>query len=258
MLKAAISGQQVRNSHALVVDGIGKAIVGGAYAQGSILPGDPELARLFEVSRTVLREAMKTLAAKGMLVAKARIGTRVTDRSTWNYFDSDVLRWHLENGVDRIFLGHLREMRMSFEPYAARLACQRANASDVARMYAQAQAMAEATSQEAFAIADLDFHMALLEASKNPFMYSVGALIEAALVTSFRLSSPFGEAQRQSNTASKHRFIAEAIEAQDAEVAAAAVVAVIEEGTRRLDSAISDREIPTDNGRSDKPAEHPS
>ncbi len=235
MLKAAISGQTPRNSHTMVVDGIGKAIVGGTYAQGTILPGDAELARLFSVSRTVLREAMKTLAAKGMVVAKARIGTRVTGRPTWNYFDSDVLRWHLENGADRDFLGHLREMRLSFEPYAARLACTRASPPDVARMHEQADAMAAATSQEAFALADLDFHMALLEASKNPFMYSVGTLIEAALVTSFRLSSPFGEASRQNATASKHRDIAAAIAGRDEDGAAAAVVAVIDEGRKRLD-----------------------
>ncbi|MCV0397153.1 MAG: FadR family transcriptional regulator [Rhizobiaceae bacterium] len=241
MLKAAISGQSARNSHALVVDGIGKAIVSGQHMQDAILPGDAELAARFGVSRTVLREAMKTLAAKGMVVARARIGTRVTPRSRWNHFDSDVLRWHLENGADRDFLRHLSEMRLSFEPYAAELACTHAEPADIARMYAQAEAMAGATSMEDFALADLDFHMALLEASKNPFMYSVGALIEAALVTSFRVSSPHGDSARQANTAAKHRRVVEAIDRSDARAAAEAVVMVILEGKERIEATLPTR-----------------
>ncbi|HEY4191636.1 MAG TPA: FadR/GntR family transcriptional regulator [Mesorhizobium sp.] len=234
MLKAAISGGRIRTSHAFVVDGIGKAIVSGEYGQGSILPGDAELEARFNVSRTVVREAMKTLAAKGMIVARARIGTRVTARSSWNYFDSDILRWHLENGADVDFLSHLAEMRLSFEPYAAQLACMRADPAHIARMHEQADAMTVATSMEAFALADLDFHMALLEASKNPFMYSVGALTEAALVTSFRVSSPHGDAARQAKAAGEHRRIVEAIEAKNQQEAADAVVWVILEGKERI------------------------
>ncbi|MFH1795843.1 MAG: FadR/GntR family transcriptional regulator [Pseudomonadota bacterium] len=234
MLKTAISGERARNSHALVVDALGKAIVGGEYPRGSTLPGDLELAARFGVSRTVLREAMKTLAAKGMIVAKARIGTRVTDKSTWNYFDSDILRWHLELGADSRFMAHLAEMRLAFEPYAARLACRHATPRDIEQMLTHADAMEKATSQEGFALADLAFHMALAEASKNPFMYSVGALVEAALVTSFRLSSPFGEAARQSMSAENHRRIALAIQLKDEAKAAAAVEVVIAEGRDRV------------------------
>lgn len=239
MLKAAISGQTIRNSHALVVDALGLAIVAGDYPPRSTLPGDLELAQRFEVSRTVLREAMKTLAAKGMIVARARIGTRVTERSTWNYFDADILRWHLDHGADAEFMRHLAEMRLAFEPYAARLACRNATAKDIEQMTVHADAMASATSQEGFALADLALHMALLEASKNPFMYSVGTLVEAALVTSFRLSSPFGEAKRQLASASAHRKIPEAIAARDEAAAAAAVEGVIREGRDRVGLKLS-------------------
>jgi len=238
VLRTAISGQAVRNSHALVVDGIGRAIVAGDFGEGVILPGDAELAGRFAVSRTVLREAMKTLAAKGMIVARARIGTRVTGRSTWNFFDADVLRWYLELGPDRAFLHNLSEMRLSFEPYAARLACSRATPQDIARMMAHAEAMAVTTQVDTFTVADLDFHIAVLEASKNPFMYSVGALIEAALVTSFRLSSPIGLPGGQQHTAAKHRRIAEAIAANQPDAAADAMVAVIEEGRVRLEAKL--------------------
>src|SRR5690606_8889637 len=140
MLKAAISGERARNSHALVVDVLGRAILNGDYPRGSTLPGDLQLAARFGVCRTVLREATKTLAAKGMIVAKARVGTRVTEKSTWNYFDSDVLRWHLDNGVDSRFMTHLAEMRLAFEPHAARLACRHATESDIEQMIAHADA----------------------------------------------------------------------------------------------------------------------
>lgn len=234
MLRTAISGGGARNSHALVVDEIGRSIVGGDFATGAILPGDAELAERFKVSRTVLREAMKTLAAKGLVVAKARIGTKVTERRLWNYFDADLLRWHLETGFDDRFLRHLTEMRLSFEPFAARLATLNAKPDDITRMYDAVQAMVEATSMEEFAYADLALHLAIIEATRNPFMYSVGTLIEAALVTSFKLSSPFGDLERQQVTSRRHRRIVEAIEAGDADAAARAVEVVIVEGRDRV------------------------
>lgn len=234
MLKSAISGRTVRNSHAHVVNELGKAIVGGTYPIGTVLPGDAELGERFGVSRTVVREAMKTLTAKGLVIPRARIGTRVTERTKWNLFDADVLTWHLDAGVDEAFLTHLSEVRLSFEPFAARLATRNATKADIDRMYACAEDMRLADSLEGFALADLSFHMALLDAAKNPFMYSVGSLIEAALVTSFRLSSPFGEPVRHMQSAIKHRRIAEAIEAGDADAAAKAVEAVIIEGKERV------------------------
>ncbi|QDL94411.1 FadR family transcriptional regulator (plasmid) [Paroceanicella profunda] len=227
LLKSAISGRALRNSHAHVVHEIGLAIVGGDYEVGSLLPNDAELAARFGVSRTVLREAMKTLAAKGMLVPRARIGTRVTERTAWNLFDAELLGWHFEAGVDRAFLSHLCDMRLSFEPSAARLAARRARPAQVARLFLLADRMAEAQSSEAFAMADLEFHMTVLEASANPFMLSVGSLIEAALVSVFRMSSPTRHVAGVAESAQAHRRIAQAIAEGDADAAARAMEGVI-------------------------------
>jgi DNA-binding FadR family transcriptional regulator len=234
LLRTAISNGAIRNSHALVVDEIGRSIITGAYPTGTLVPGDTELAERFAVSRTVLREAMKTLAAKGLVVAKARIGTRVTERKVWNFFDSDVLRWHLESGFDATFLSHLSDMRISFEPSAARLATRNATPDDILRMKECVKGMYEARSMEDFAYADLSLHMAMIDAARNPFMYSVASLIEAALVTSFKLSSPVGNAERQRLTSRRHETIVEAIEAGDADAAARATEIVIVEGRDRL------------------------
>ncbi|MBS9722163.1 FadR family transcriptional regulator [Tianweitania sp. BSSL-BM11] len=239
ILKSAISGSITRNSHARVVDELGKAIVGGIYSPGAVLPGDAELAERFDVSRTVLREAMKTLTAKGLVVPKARIGTRVTERSTWNLFDGDVLIWHLESGNDPEFISNLAEMRLSFEPFAANLAAKRANGAEIARLFACVEAMEKADAMDSFAVADLEFHLTLLEISKNPFMFSVGSLIEAALVTSFRLSSPNGEPRRQKATSDAHRTIVKAIAAGNGNEAATAMQAVIIDGRDRIAGQIT-------------------
>ncbi len=238
MLRTAITGNVTRNNHAFVVHEIGKAIVKGEYEVGSILPGDAELAERFDVSRTVLREAMKTLSAKGLIVARARIGTRVTEREKWNLFDADVLVWYFEAGVTSEFLEHLSEMRLSFEPFAARLAARRAERRDIDRLYALVDEMAAAGSKEEFALADLDFHLALLDASKNPFMYSVGNLIEAALVSAFKLSSPVEDVTQQASV-QDHRRIVESIEAGNADAAASAMEKVIIVGRDRVKGKIA-------------------
>ena len=230
MLKTAISGRIVRNSHAHVVNELGKAIVGGTYRSGDLLPGDIDLAGRFDVSRTVLREAMKTLSAKGMVTPKARVGTRVTEATRWNLFDSDVLIWHLENGVNERFVGHLSEMRLAFEPVAAKLAALNATPMDLEALADATDAMKLAATREEFAIADLNFHMAMLTASKNPFMMSVGSLIEAALLTSFRLSSPMGEPEKLKASTAAHQAIFTAIAARDPARAASGVEAVIGTG----------------------------
>ncbi|WP_201285385.1 FadR/GntR family transcriptional regulator [Chelativorans xinjiangense] len=227
LLETAISGRARRTSHSHVVNELGKAIIGGTYPVGSILPGDSELAARFHVSRTVLREAMKTLSAKGLIVARARIGTRVTERREWNLFDADVLTWHLERGVDRTFLVHLSEMRLSFEPYAAGLAAGRANPETAHRLLRLAGDMASAPSHEELILADLRFHLAVLQASENPFMYGVGTLIEAALVAAFGLSSPNVPSRELERIGASHKAIAEAIARGDAEAASKTMREVI-------------------------------
>lgn len=233
LLETAISGPSRRTSHSHVVNELGKAIVSGVYPEGSILPGDPELVERFHVSRTVLREAMKTLSAKGLIVARARIGTRVTERRQWNLFDADVLSWHLERGFDRAFIVHLSEMRQSFEPYAAALAAERATPETARRLLAMTGEMASAASHEDLIMADLRFHLAVLQASENPFMYGVGTLIEAALVSSFGLSSPDVPSREFEHIGTSHRDIAEAIAACEAEKAAEAMRGVIVTGRNR-------------------------
>ena len=234
-MESVISGRKSRTSHSQVVDELGKAIISGDYPVGATLPGDVELAQRFKVSRTVLREAMKTLAAKGLIIPRARIGTRVTPKTQWNLFDSDILSWHFHKGVDDEFLMHLSQIRLAFEPYAAGLAAENATEEDIAELYRLAEAMGDlGHTAETLAFADLQFHLAVAEASRNPFMRTVGSLIEAALVGVFKLSSPTTEEQRLIEVSTNHRLIVDAIVARDSERAASAMRKVIEVGRERV------------------------
>jgi DNA-binding FadR family transcriptional regulator len=243
LLQTVITGQRSRSNHAHIVDSLGLDIVSGTIPSGSTLPGDIELMARFGVSRTVLREALKTLAAKGLIVPRARIGTRVTSRESWSLFDADILNWHFEAGIDDAFLVHLSEIRLAFEPYAAGLAAERASAADVAHLERLALDMGkDGHSAESHAMADLKFHLAVAEASRNPFMRSVGNLIEAALVGVFNLSSPTADISEVHRASASHHRIVEAIRARDAAAARAAMEAVIITGVERVRLALRRRQ----------------
>jgi DNA-binding FadR family transcriptional regulator len=231
--------RRTRTSHAHVVDELGKAIVAGIYPVGSILPGDGELAQRFRVSRTVLRETMKTLAAKGMVVAKARVGTRVTEKNLWNMFDKEIIAWHFDNGVSEEFLLQLYDIRLAFEPFAAALVAERADGKDIQALRALALDMAGADhTADSLALADLRFHLAIAEASHNPFMRTLGGLIEAALVGMFRISTPPSE-NGFANIADTHMRIVDAIVAGDGHAASKAMRDVILEGRDHVREAFT-------------------
>ena len=223
--------EPVRSHTAHVLREIGMGIVSGRYPQNSILPGDVELMQHFGVSRTVLREAFKMLAGKGLIQAKARIGTRVRDKSQWNLFDPDVLIWHARSGFDADFLRYLGEMRLALEPQAAALAAERCSPLQLQHLLGWVEKMgaAGATAAE-FVDADLNFHLAVADAAGNPFLRSISTLIEVALVALFRISSPVDDPARHAGSIAAHRAIADAIARREPDKAREAMRAVIEEG----------------------------
>ncbi|MCB8839123.1 FadR/GntR family transcriptional regulator [Aurantimonas sp. VKM B-3413] len=235
LLQKAIDGPATRTSHAHVVSEIGREIVSGCMRAGSILPGDKELSARFGVSRTVLREAMKTLAAKSLIEPKARVGTRVLEPVRWNLLDADVLRWRVEAGLDDDFIRDLATMRLAFEPAAVALATERATPEDIARLREIAERLGDpGHSPISIANVDLEFHLAIADVSKNPFMRSITSLIEAALAISFKLSSPASDAASLAECSANHLAIVDAIEARDEAAARAAMAYVIDFGAGRV------------------------
>lgn len=226
------AGAAARGTQTGMAQALGSAILAGAYPVGGTLPNESDLMQRFGVSRTVVREVIKTLAAKGMVASKTKVGTRVLDSANWNMFDADMLTWRVEQGLDAGFLAHLFEIRLAIEPNAAALAAGRRDDTDIATLRGLVMRMAAADHDAvSFAAVDVDFHLAVTAASRNPFMRSIGAVIKTALMHSFQLVSPVDDAARR-QTAEAHGRIVEAIAAGDAEAAAATMVAVIRNGMR--------------------------
>lgn len=166
-----------------VARALGMDILRGKIEPGQTLPPEDEILRRYSISRTVLREALKTLAAKGLTVSKTRVGTIVRERQRWNFFDADVLAWRIDVGFDAKLLQSLREARLAVEPFAARLAAERATPADLDELADSIQRMWEAVGdRQLFARADLQFHRAVAAASGNFVLGSFSAVIETALV----------------------------------------------------------------------------
>jgi DNA-binding FadR family transcriptional regulator len=225
-----------------VVNDLGLGIVTGRLAEGSLLPGDQELLTKYRVSRTVLREALKTLSAKGLVQARARVGTRVQPRGAWNLFDPDVLVWHAEAGFRPEFLGHLAEIRMALEPEAAALAALRRTPANLDAINGWVERMAEPRiSPEDFVKADLGLHLAVADAAANPFFISISTLIEVVLVAMLTISSPADDPERLAESVEQHRRIAKAIADRDPDEARVAMRAVIDNG---VDAARRSKRMP--------------
>lgn len=230
-------GDGASSGHARIVRALGEDIVSGRFAPGEKLPAEPDLLLRFGVSRTSLREAIKTLTAKGLLVVKTRVGTKVAERVRWNLFDPEVLSWKVWTGMDADFRRHLAEVRRAVEPAAAELASLHRSDDDVAAMRQAIEAMrTETTSEYGFARADLSLHLAIGAASNNPMMRSVASVIETALLEAFTLSPPTRAPGLHRETVDAHERIVDRIQARDGPGAAAAMLAVIDAGYSRVEA----------------------
>ena len=170
-----------RNLHGQVVNEMGRRVVSGGYAAGALLPNEEQLCLELQVSRTALREAIKVLAAKGLLEPRPRIGTRVRPRDQWNLLDPDILAWRCATGADAEFLRHLSELREIIEPAAASLAATSRTPGQLAAIAAALQEMRDAPHIAQWIEADLAFHTAILRATNNPLLMPLAAIIGSAL-----------------------------------------------------------------------------
>lgn len=220
--------------HQRVVDELGRRIVGGAWEPGDALPVEDALAAEIGVSRGVLREAVKSLVAKGMLHVRPRTGTRVLPPEHWNHLDRDVLRWKQAEDAATL-LRDTGELRRIVEPEAARLAAERAGPDDVRVLYDALAAMEDAAASPGrggYVEADIAFHRALLDAGGNRLLGSLGRAVEIALEHSFVISTQTAGAVEASLPG--HRAVVRAVEARDPAAAAAAVLSVIEAAEQEI------------------------
>jgi DNA-binding FadR family transcriptional regulator len=220
-----------------MLDAVGRAIVIGEY-QGAQFPTEADLGKQYGVSRTVTREALKMLAAKGMLNARPKQGTFVEPQEQWNLFDTDILRWLLDRKVSAKLLRQFNELRIGVEPRAAALAAQRARPAQVASIAAGLNRMrvAEKGFDDALE-ADIAFHVAVLNASCNPFYAQFKDIVATALRTSIRFTN---RVAGRTASIDDHAAVYSAIAAGDENKAHAMMQNLIDEVLRLLGDSATD------------------
>lgn len=197
---------------------IGRRIVAGTYPAGNLIEDEGALADRFQVSRSVVRDAVKILVGKGLLEVRRGIGTRVRARSSWGLLDDDVLAWHQSAPPSPDFLRQLMDFRLAIEPKAARWAAERGSAEGHALILAAQERMeAEKGSIEDFVVADAMFHRAILRAASNEFLVAVEGVIFSALMGSIRLTN--SDPRDNETSIPFHRAVTDAILAGDGEAA---------------------------------------
>lgn len=169
-------------AHLVIARTLGVAIVTGRYAPRSLLSGEIELAAEYGVSRSVIRESLRMLGAKGLIESRPKTGTRVRDRADWNLLDPELLGWMFEGIPSRSFVRSLFQLRLIVEPAAAEIAATGRTAHQLARMGHCLELMEQhglATAEGR--LADQQFHATVLEATHNELLVSLSGSIAAAV-----------------------------------------------------------------------------
>lgn len=212
-------------------DTLGSAIIAGKYGEHNQVPSEAILCQQLKVSRSAAREAVKSLAAKGLLKSRARQGIRVLPESEWNLFDADVLRWMRDSNPSLQLLRELAELRVAVEPEAAMLAARRQNSEKISRIGEAIERMKQAESGLDDPLeADIAFHLSILDASENRFFSQLGRIIDTTLRVSIRFTN-MRTGVRVGNHA-EHRRIYDAILANQPKEAA-------NNASRLMDSALA-------------------
>ena len=169
------------NLHVKYARNIGERILLGEFLPGGLLPNEAAWGKAFDASRTVVREALKTLMAKGLIETRPKIGSRVLPRSMWNILDRDVLDWHHAAADRHAFLHSTQEVRRLVEPGAAKLAAEKRTILQLARLESAYADMKRAKTVPEIVKADVEFHEALMAAANNELLLPFGIIIEKAL-----------------------------------------------------------------------------
>ena len=219
---AAHGATRRRGVFGMLVHELGRRIVGGAFAPGDVLPNEDELVDRFGASRTILRETMKTLAAKGLVEIRPKTGTRVRSAEHWHHTDADVMVWYYETGPSQAFLDALVDLRRVLEPAAAARAAERGTPREIAAIGdAYREMCATIGDKVAHGAADQRFHAAIFAATHNVMLARMIDLIAIGIYSN-TVNAPDSILEGQRRSLPFHRGLLAAIRARDAEAAAAA------------------------------------
>ena len=230
----------IKNVHGNTVDHLGEAIVAGRYAAGGSIPPEPVLCEELGVSRTVIREAVKSLVAKGLLTTGPKVGTRVQAEEQWNWFDADVIVWQTKAGLSVDFLQDLQDLRRVVEPAAVRLAASRATAQDIADMEEAYAGMKRAIDFGGdYITPDLRFHQGLIRSSHNRMLVQMRRALGALLRTSSAISTTRKDGP--STSLPLHRAVLDAVIAREPARAEQAILVLIDGARKDIDLVLATR-----------------
>jgi len=220
-----------------VTASLAREICSDRYPSGTVLPRENDLCAQYGVSRTVIRESLKTLESKGLVRGKPRIGTTVCERDDWNILDQQVLEWMGPQIVDLNLLGCILEARRTVEPAAAELAAQRATTQEIADLEKAWQQMRDDEGNiDRFTEADVKFHVTLLKASHNQVFRQLSGIIEAALKFSLHTSNEAVE--NRDEAVQVHGELVEALRMRDRAAARNCSSRMLDLAARDLASAL--------------------
>ena len=213
---------------------LGRQIVSGKYLPGAALPAEADLCEEFATSRNIIREVFRSLEAKRLIEMKRYRGAFVAPRSQWNFLDSDVLQWALEQDEDPGLIAAMSEVRNLVEPAIARWAAERATSSDLAQIEAALNDMiANNQQRDAFNEADIRYHEAVLASVHNPVLQQLSVAISSLQRAIFERTW-IGDEANMPQTLQEHKALFDAIRHQDSNAAEQAALTMIASSTRRL------------------------
>jgi DNA-binding FadR family transcriptional regulator len=248
----AVPARKPLRLHGSIARDIGVLIVSGRYRPGQILDGEVEASSQRKVSRTAYREAVRILAAKGLVHSRPRVGTRVSELEQWHLLDPDVLSWAFTGEPEPEVLHGLFELRTIVEPAAAALAAARRSQRHLDHMRRALDDMAAHTLHvEAGRIADQQFHASLLAATGNPFIVSLTNGVTAAVTALTEFKQRIAPLKR--DPVPDHLRVYDAIAAKDAERARAAMSELIRLAI--MDTPVKQRPKPASAGRGTRVAQ---
>lgn len=178
-----------KSMHGRIVRELGLRIVSGELKPGSRLPSEASLLETYEVSRPVLREAMRVLVAKGLVLSKQRSGASVRAAADWHLLDPDVLYWLIQSKPKHEFVATLMTVRRIIEPAAAALAAKVASEEQLRSIEEAYAGMEAANTPEELLEPDVAFHRRIAEATGNELLAYIGNMLSLALRESIKLSS---------------------------------------------------------------------
>ncbi|MEU6162300.1 FCD domain-containing protein [Streptomyces sp. NPDC047130] len=180
------AGSRGRGLHGQLVQQLGQMIVSGDLgADRPLVP--EEIGQRFEVSRTVVRESLRVLEAKGLVSARPNVGTRVRPVSDWNLLDPDIIEWRAFGPQRDHQRRELTELRWTIEPLAARLAAGHGREDVQQRLADMVEIMNHSVAQGdalTFSRADAEFHHLLIQVAGNRMLEHLSGIVSSALQVS--------------------------------------------------------------------------